>query len=44
MFPFAATIEKNIDDGNGKPERSLYQTKNKERFFYFYPIGLSNMV
>ena len=44
MFPFAAAIEKIIGCDNGKPERSLYQTKNKERFFYFYPIGLSNMV
>lgn len=44
MFPFAATIEKIIGCGNGTHERSLYQTKNKERFFYFYPIGLSNMV
>ena len=39
MFPFAAAIEKNIDDGNGKSERSLYQTKNKERFFIFTQLG-----
>jgi len=37
MFPFAAAIAKNIGCDNGKPERSLYQTKNKERFFLFLP-------
>ena len=39
MFPFAAAIEKIIGCDNGKPERSLCQTKNKERFFIFTQLG-----